>query len=819
MDDLEKQKELERQKVLEQIRKRAEEAELKRIEEEEKKISSGPPRTSESVEAPLPPPPVAQTKPVSGLPPQKREQPPSQPEPLSPLEEKVEELRQKFSIAVDRGKLERAEELFEEISMLVDDEDVLRLLRKSLEKLREEGEAEQKAKQRAESQKVKELSRAQQEAQQKKVAALFEKANSFYQQEKYARAQESLNELFELDPEHDEAKELSANIAKAKELADRVREEESKHKAAEAAVAKPVEAPVPQPSGDVWGSQEAKKTEDEMGLPEVQEEPAAPPKPPLAERMVEQVSKVRIPLKPVLTVIAAGIVAVAAYVIYDSLKEAVFPAKYSLLIFPALGTSGDNTTQYLATAATEDLIKTVGVVSDLRVIAPATSLSLSEYAGDARQMARNLGASFFLQWSITRVEDRVALQITLSDTVSSPPVWTVQRQNSLREMRGAIREIAQATLREMKVETNTFEQEALSNISNASAPAYEAYAAGCWFLRQGGEGSLNNAIASMAIAVQADSLFSDGQIALAWVHLLAVERDDDSMAYHINTAWRHLNVALSQGVRSSEAYRVRGMIAQYQSQYDRAVEELERGVSYSPSDAETQRRLAVAYLIKGRLDDAVKTSMRAVTDDPRNVESYRVHGLVHLFRDEDKDALESFEQGIRFARDKSKYMSEEYADALRYTHQHDRAATVLENRATQTQYYVDYDRLGRVLQTAGRPKPQWEGKLNTAKSLILAALNANPRDARAYAYLALVETRLGAFKSALEANARARQLAPNDLDVLYDTARMYALQTDKAKALEALRKAVNQRYRLTSILDMDFYNLRSDPEFLQVVTR
>jgi len=99
----------------------------------------------------------------------------------------------------------------------------------------------------------------------------------------------------------------------------------------------------------------------------------------------------------------------------------------------------------------------------------------------------------------------------------------------------------------------------------------------------------------------------------------------------------------------------------------------------------------------------------------------------------------------------------------------------------------------------------------------MATIAANPEDAHAHAYLALTETRLGSFKSALEANARARQLAPNDPDVLYCTARMYALQTDKAEALENLRRAIDYRYRLSSLLDMDFYNLRSEPEFQQTV--
>jgi tetratricopeptide (TPR) repeat protein len=237
------------------------------------------------------------------------------------------------------------------------------------------------------------------------------------------------------------------------------------------------------------------------------------------------------------------------------------------------------------------------------------------------------------------------------------------------------------------------------------------------------------------------------------------------------------------------------------------------------------------YAIKGRIDDASRVAAKAVADDPRNVDSYTTMGLIQLFRAENlrslgesnekeyADALKSFEQGVLYAQDRSGYASSEYADLLEYAHQPDRAAQILVDRAAQTQHYIDYYKLGRIYQTSGKPKPQWEAVFQRAKTILDATVTANPLDARTYSHLALIETRLGSYKNALEASSRARQLAPNDVDVLYNTARMFALQTDKVQALEYLGKAVDIRYRLSSILDMDFYNLRSEPEFQSAVTR
>lgn len=814
MDDKEKLKDLERKKLLEEIRKRAEEAELKRIEEGEQRADL----TTSPLASPEPPPP-----PKSSLPPS----PPPHPS-VSPEESRLKAAREKFFIAIDRGKTDKAEELLVEIGSLVADRTEVAPLRERLEELRREQLEEARAKKRAAEQKPKAqaTSRAQREAQQKKIAALFEKANSYYQSEKYDKGLESLNELFAMDDENEEARQLAADITRAQELAERIREEESRRKAEEAAAAVPAPPqppPRPQESGDAWGNKEVMHPENVLGLPTVAEGVASPPKSPFVERLVERVSNIHIPLKPVLIGIGVLVLAASAYFIVDSL--AVFPQKYSLLVLPASGTSTDSSTQFLADAVTEDLIMAVSSVNKLRVVAPVTALSLGTNTGNPSQIARSLGANYFLQWTVSKADDRIAFQLVLSDTLSTSPVWSAQRQNSMRELQSAVGEIAHAVIREMNIE----EDKALTGESNTSSEAYEAYARGRWYLRRGDLSSVNMALSSFAIALERDPRFQEAHLALAWAHLLTKEYDIDTTSSHVNFAWSHLNEAIAMGASSSESHRIRGLIALYQSQYDRAVDELERAAALAPSDAETQRRLAAVYVIRGRTNDAVKAAMHALADDPRNVDSYTVLGMIQHFRDEpgrfqgrssdEYPALQSIEQGIRYAPDKSKYMSEGYADLLHYTRQSERAALILEDRAVQTQHYADYYRLGRLYQTVGRAKQVWEEKLQNAKTLVEATIAANSLDAHAYSYLALVETRLGAFKNALEASTRARQLAPSDLDILYDTARMFALQTDKKQALEYLGKAIDRRYRLSSILDMDLYNLRAEPEFQQTVTR
>jgi tetratricopeptide (TPR) repeat protein len=144
---------------------------------------------------------------------------------------------------------------------------------------------------------------------------------------------------------------------------------------------------------------------------------------------------------------------------------------------------------------------------------------------------------------------------------------------------------------------------------------------------------------------------------------------------------------------------------------------------------------------------------------------------------------------------------------------------LLDRTARMRDSYIDFYKLGRVQQSAGRPISEWQTSFIRARDILTAHLAARPDDAVAQAYLALVYTRLGTFKDAVAAMVRAQIAAPGDNDVLYLTSRMYGLQKDKKQALDCLGKALTRRFSLGAILDMDYSNLHTDPEFLATLKR
>jgi tetratricopeptide (TPR) repeat protein len=798
MGDSSGDNELDRRKFLEEIRKRAEEEELRRIEEEEQRVAFGGP--------------------VSSLPESTDEELAS--------EQKVNELRGRLNIALDRGKVERASEVVDELSKLLKDDSEVKQLRERIAMLQEEQDRGREAKRASEKSAAARIGQSQtrSESKQKRIVDLLENAGNAYQYEQYDRGLEYIQEVLKLDPENASAIDLRQRVEVAQRLSEQIKEEEARRKAEEAALfagREPAGTPVTTPQGpDAWGSLEVEPKEEEVFGPAMEGAPSVPRKPPLSQRIMEVVLRIYIPPKVIITTIAVIVVSLLLYVVADYVRNLVPLPTYSVLILPAQASTAESDAEYTAAGLTADLISDLCSVRDLRVIAPTTSNFFRGSRDSPVQLARSVGANYVLKWSVSKSPQGVVVHVDLSDTISSRTILNSRYQNSLRELPALRLEIARALVEKMGL--NPFAQggELVKKPPTSVPAAYDAYLNGRSLLQRGDTSSLRSALAAFEGACTADSDFADAYAALAWTHLQTFDESVDTSSMHIQKASSAARYATALGCRSSEVYRVNGMIEQFRNAYEKALQQLELAVEVAPSDAESQRRLSVLYVARNRLDDALKAARRAAADDPRSPESFLTLGWVEQLRGEFDGALKSYKEAMLFSAAGSEHARRQYVDMLVYTQQPDRAIEILSDRVTRMrESYLDYYRLGRVYQIAGKPKQEWLRAFSRAKVLLTERLQSDPNDAVALTYLALVHARLGESKDAAAAVTRAQLIGGTAPDVLYNIARVYALRLDMPRAIEYLSRAIDRRYSLAMILDMDFYNLHSEPDFLRTITR
>jgi tetratricopeptide (TPR) repeat protein len=806
-----------KERLLEEIRRRAEEAELKRLEEEEHAQGPAPQEKEPSPAGDQPDVPAFQHHiDASAL-------------PSKPVrDQKVLVLKERLTIALDRGKIDKAVDLLNELSALIPESPEVKDFRHRLDGVqKEKQQAAERKRTSTERRAAPESSgsREKKAAQRKKVLELLDAANSDYEQEKYDRALENVESLLGVDPDNEDGQKLKQQIVKAQRIAELIKREEARTRAERASL-RPVSQeaePLPLPRGDqeVWGTSTSIQGPDlGIELPPEEKGPLAPPKKPLKERMSSRIPKIKIPMKALAVI--AGIILLAAigYVVFENIRNAVAPPQHSILVYPSTPSSGDSAAVWTADGFTDDLIADLSMVGSVRIIGAHTSFALKSSSRDFMVSAKGLGANYVFQTTLGRIGDQVALQASLYDTVKGVAIWTTTQQSSLRELPMARVELVRKALGVLEVTLTPEEDAALRRPATNTSQSYDLYLRARSMMQNHGRYPATAVIDVFQQAVRADSFYVDAQAGLGWSYILAYEAERNGSDPYLTKARLSIQRALSLSQRDAEVFLVWGVTEQYAGQKLKAVERLEQAAGVAPSDPEVQRRLAVAYLSTGRNELALKAAQRAVTNDPGFIDSYTTAAQIQQFVGDYNGAYQNYDLGYRLALDKSEYAAAGLADVLVFLQQHDRALEVLNDRLARARNsYVDEYRLARVQQAAGRPKADWFVALQKALTVIEERLKEDPRDVLAYSWKALVHTRLGEFKEAAAALKQAQQLDPIDVDVLYNAARMYALQRDKTQAYEMLKRAVERHYSLQRILDMDFYNLRSETEFQRIVAR
>lgn len=793
-DDKNKQKQQERQRILEEIRRRAEEAEMQRLEEEDRKTEvNSPPKESTAA-----------------------------PQKLSTAEKKIEDLRERIVIALDRGKPEKALAILDEFRELAPVDPEIIEYEERLEELQREQARAKRAQRTADTREEEEAKRKEEEKQRRKIAGLIADADSLYQQEKYEKSLAALDQILELDPENEDAIQFRETIEKAFALAEQVRKEEEtrREKFKETPAPYAPEPVIPRSDAEIWGSTTVQKKPSEFDVPEDEPQSIVAQKPPVFDRAVVAVSRIRFPIKKILTIVGIVAGAFLGYIIVDSIRNAVFPPTHALVVLPPAFSTDDPTEAYIVEGFAEDLIADLSRVERLRVFAATTTFHLRRNATTPVQTARSLGANYFLQWNLSAIPDAVMLNISLYDTLASQPIYVNRYTISRREFPSLRREIVKAIIDTMHVELSPEVETEFARRSTAQWEAYDAYLQGRYYLANRDKYFVSDAADMFERSLTLDSTFSQAYAELGWSDILSFEMGVDTSQTRLARASSAASRAVSNGFFGSEPYRVLGMADYLRKNYEKSIQRLQRAAVLGPSDAETHRRLAIAYVTTGRLDEAERAADVAVACDPRSVDSYTVQGQVFEFARNYKAAVMSFERGWSLSADPSEYGSRFFADALVFAHNHDRAAQILADRvARDRQSAIDYYKLARVYQSGGRSIQLWEGALKKAKELNDQHLAVYPNDPLVLMQQALVDSRLGHFKDAQNSANKAYRLAPDNYEVIYNLAKMFALQQDREKAMSYLAHAIDRRYDLEFLLDMDLYNLHDDGEFKQLLVR
>jgi serine/threonine-protein kinase len=289
------------------------------------------------------------------------------------------------------------------------------------------------------------------------------------------------------------------------------------------------------------------------------------------------------------------------------------------------------------------------------------------------------------------------------------------------------------------------------------------------------EGQNDDAVRELNRALDLDPLSSQATLGLAKIRA-SQHRPDEAgelfrRAIELSPGdWRPLHEA--------------GRFAFRQARYPEAIEGWSKAVALTPDNTVLMSALGAGYHMNGQYAEAASTFQRVLEVDPTGM-VWSNFGTARLYQGRYAEAVPALEKATQLEPNKSLYWGN-LGDAYRWSHLKEKAA----------------------------------GAYKRAIQLARDALQVNERDTLTRSRLGLYLANSGDSTHALAAIAEARQQAPDDATVLFNSALVYEITHNRDKAFDSLERAIGLGYSMHEVANnAELLSLRSSPRYQDLLQK
>jgi TolB-like protein/DNA-binding winged helix-turn-helix (wHTH) protein/Tfp pilus assembly protein PilF len=447
----------------------------------------------------------------------------------------------------------------------------------------------------------------------------------------------------------------------------------------------------------------------------------------------------------------------------------------SLAVLPLQNLSNDPAQEYFVDGMTEQLITTLAQLPGIQVISRTSAMQYKGTTKRLPEIGRDLNVDAFIEGSVLRSGGRVRISAQLVDARTDAHLWARSYERDAGDVLALQTEIARAIADEIRVKLTAGEATELARPRRVNPAGQEAYLRGRYHLNQGGEPELRKSLDDFgaAIAIDARDARSHAGLAQAYIALTDYYERPSVMMPRARAAAEQA-IKLDNGL--SEAHASLGAVRfLYDWDWAGAEEELRRATDLARSSADAHLWYGVFLAQMGRFDDAIAEVKRAETLDPLSVSVNINAGWVFYLARRNDQALAQWRKALEI---------EPKLDVI------------------HTAIWLAYAQQG-----------------DSGKTLASAAERAgdtSPMDLATLAGIYAVSGRRGDAERVL---TRLKELASTRYVCPYEMATAHAALGQRDKALDWLRKAVDDRSVCIPDVKTDprLDGLRSDPRFRQLL--
>lgn len=529
---------------------------------------------------------------------------------------------------------------------------------------------------------------------------------------------------------------------------------------------------------------------------------------------------------------------VVAGIIISQLIPIIFPPVPSIAIKSFKSNTGILEDEILGRALSNEISNRLATIPGFRTMGISSIRTLENYSANINKLIVAAGFHYQLEGIISRSDKQRIIDLSLLDSANNV-IWKKQIRKDENYINEIPPEICKDILDEFRIEDTEKNQQAL-RISSNNNTAFLMYLRGLELLHLNTPESCENAEQLFNYAASEDNSFTEALAASGYASMLKIENGWDKSEKVFDKARDMLQRAEISTHKTIQTKRYLGLLNIYNKRFSAANSDLNEAIKLNPNISENYTAIGKLYIFTGKYSDAIDALTKAYDLDPFNPEIVKLITAAHQMNEEYNDALSIYNGYLMITKDSSTYINNYLSNVIMYDpallmKYSYRLVRVFEDLILKNpkDFEVRY-KLARLYQGIGQSKDAMP-LLMKALDFVELGLTTKPNDANLQIYRALIYTRLGRFAEAEKFSQRAIALAPENYEINYKAARMYAIQagrsdtlkvktkdkrnTDQAfsKAIDKLQKAVSLHYSTEEILDIDFYNLRKTPEFLGTI--
>jgi TolB-like protein/class 3 adenylate cyclase/tetratricopeptide (TPR) repeat protein len=289
--------------------------------------------------------------------------------------------------------------------------------------------------------------------------------------------------------------------------------------------------------------------------------------------------------------LSGGIIAISiiVFLIWNYLPFTPPPVKEkSIAVLPFANESGDEENLYFVNGMMEDIRNNLSKIADLRVISKTTTEKYRDRKLSVNEIGAELGVNYLLEGSVQKQGNQVKIHAQLIEVEIDDHIWTDTYQRDISQVFETQTEIAQIIATELYAFITPEEQEIIETIPTTNLTAYDFYLrardeqADSWLDYRDKE-SLEKAIILYRMAIEHDSTYARAYTGLALAYWQKHYWDQFFEEDFLDSVLVLTNVALKYDDRLDEAYFVRGAYLSAESEYDKAVIDLEKAIQLNPN--------------------------------------------------------------------------------------------------------------------------------------------------------------------------------------------------------------------------------------------